>query len=141
MFNILKTVKKGDYLYAVVPDHPNAIDHGYVLHHRVVMENHIGRLLTQNEIVHHKDENKKNNHIDNLELMDKCEHARMHSSTGRTIVDLVCAHCGIPFKRELRRVKGKGLCSRRCNALFNRANSNWLGRRKNENLCGLSECM
>ncbi len=129
MFEIIKTVKKGDYLYAVVPNHPNAIRCGYVLHHRVVMENHIGRVLEKNEVVHHKDENKHNNQIDNLELMTSSEHAKLHSPVGRAYVQLVCAYCGVGFQREKRQTKySKSLCSRRCNALYNRTNANWLGR-------------
>lgn len=38
LFEIKKVIKKGDYLYALVPDHPNATKNGYVLLHRVVME-------------------------------------------------------------------------------------------------------
>ena len=49
----MKTVSKGDYLYAVVPDHLNCTDKGYVLFHRVVVEQHLGRYLTKNEVVHH----------------------------------------------------------------------------------------
>jgi hypothetical protein len=60
MWNIVRRVKKGDYIYAVVPDHPNRTKNNYVLEHRVVMENELGRLLLPNEIVHHKDGNKKN---------------------------------------------------------------------------------
>lgn len=69
LFEIKKVIKKGDYLYALVPDHPNATKNGYVLMHRVVTENHLGRLLEKNEIVHHLDENKHNNAIENLQVM------------------------------------------------------------------------
>lgn len=34
------------------------------------MENHLGRLLNTNEVVHHKDKNKFNNDVKNLEVMD-----------------------------------------------------------------------
>lgn len=90
LFEIKKVIKKGDYLYALVPDHPNATKNGYALLHRVLMENHLGRLLEKNEVVHHLDENRHNNAIENLQVMDSKEHNRMHSSTGRTIVELVC---------------------------------------------------
>lgn len=78
--------------------------------HRVVMENHLGRLLEKNEIVHHLDEDK---------------HNRMHSSTGRTIVELVCPCCGKTFSRELRAVHGgMSFCSRSCNGKYQRER-NW----------------
>lgn len=54
MWNIEKIVSKGDYDYAVVKGHPNATENSYVLHHRIVMENHLNRLLNSNEVVHHK---------------------------------------------------------------------------------------
>lgn len=42
------------------------------------MSNHIGRPLKPNEDVHHKDRNKTNNNIVNLELMEKSQHAKCH---------------------------------------------------------------
>jgi len=120
MWNIQKLVKKGDYVYAVVPEHPNATKRGYVLHHRIVMENLLNRLLTVDEIVHHKDENKKNNNIANLELMSRADHQRLHASTGITYVTLVCAECGSNFTKEKRLIAKSTKspkCSRRCNGL------------------------
>jgi hypothetical protein len=46
--------------------------------HRRVMEQKLQRKLLSSEIVHHKDEDKKNNHPDNLELMTRAEHIRHH---------------------------------------------------------------
>lgn len=60
------------------PDHPNCTKAGYVREHRLVMEEHLGRLLKPNEVVHHKNHNTLDNHIDNLEVMDKVDHDRLH---------------------------------------------------------------
>jgi hypothetical protein len=38
------------------------------MRHRQVMEQHLGRKLRPNETVHHKDGNRANNKIENLEL-------------------------------------------------------------------------
>ena len=46
--------------------------------HRAVMENHIGRRLLSSEIVHHKDHNNKNNALENLVILTRAEHARLH---------------------------------------------------------------
>ena len=75
---------------AVVKNHPKANKHGYVLLHRVTMENHINRLLDDNEVVHHINEDKLDNRIENLQVMLNSEHTRQHKSTGKTIVNLKC---------------------------------------------------
>lgn len=121
MWTIRKLVKKGDYLYAVVPEHPKANKHGYVLHHRIVAENTIGRVLDPNEVVHHKNGDKHDNRAVNLEVLSRQKHTSLHNSTGRTCVELLCAFCGIKFRREVRQTR-KGykrvFCSRSCNGKF-----------------------
>lgn len=51
----------------------------FIDEHRLVMEKHLNRKLNSNEIVHHIDENKENNNIENLELMTRSEHSKLHS--------------------------------------------------------------
>ena len=124
LWKIEKIVSKGDYNYAIVRGHTNATKHGYVLHHRIVMENHLGRLLNSNEIVHHINSNKKDNRIENLEIHDQSEHARSHGiQQGRKMVDLICPGCGETFTREYRQThlakpSEWTACSPRCRGKF-----------------------
>lgn len=67
------------YMCILAHNHPNANCNGYILEHRLIMENHIGRYLKREEIVHHINENKSNNRIENLILLTKEEHNKLHN--------------------------------------------------------------
>jgi len=67
------------YVYIYFPDHPKSNSDGYIMEHDLIMECFIGRHLKENEIVHHKNKIRNDNRIENLEIMDFREHARMHS--------------------------------------------------------------
>lgn len=58
--------------------------------HRMIMEDHIGRRLTKNEVVHHINHCKTDNKIENLQLMSMAEHIRLHNAlpTGAGKADL-----------------------------------------------------
>ena len=48
--------------------------------HRVRMEKHLGRPLLDTEVVHHIDENPRNNAIENLQIMTRVAHGLHHAT-------------------------------------------------------------
>ena len=64
------------------PEHPSACSAGYVLRARLVMEAHLGRYLGPDELIHHRDEDPSNDAIDNLELVSRGEHNKIHGFQG-----------------------------------------------------------
>ena len=77
-----RVIDKNGYILVFSPNHPMRRGK-YVLEHRLVMEQSLGRLLERQEVVHHKDGNKQNNSIENLELFDKNSSHLKHELTGR----------------------------------------------------------
>ena len=54
------------YVRVVARTHHLADSRGYVLEHRLIAEQKLGRRLESNEVVHHIDGDRTNNHPDNL---------------------------------------------------------------------------
>lgn len=67
------TINKKGYTF-------NLLDGSYILSHRQVMEEHLGRKLTETEIVHHIDGNRNNNNLNNLFLTNTKGHSLAHRS-------------------------------------------------------------
>lgn len=87
------TTRLGYILEFVKDDSPFSImkayeGRNYVMQHRLVMATHLGRPLTKEETVHHKNGIKSDNNIENLELW-----ATKHHS-GQRVNEMLCPHCG-----------------------------------------------
>lgn len=114
-----RIVDKDGYILIKMPNHLFCNNQGYVREHRFMMEKQIGRYLYQQEVVHHINGNKNDNHIDNLKLMNKNLHASInHGRIYFRYGDIFkCIRCGEKFYRQpayKNNVKNPNYCSWIC---------------------------
>lgn len=90
------------------------------------MENHLNRILNADEVVHHINEDTKDNRIENLVLMDARDHVSLHQKDkGHKMCFLKCPNCGEFFDRPKRQTfmqKGSQYtcCSSKCRGILSR---------------------
>lgn len=77
-YEIVLDEKGYQRVYIGANNHPHT-NKGYVLVHRLVMESHLGRFLAPSEVVHHINEVKDDNRLENLYLCSQEEHVQIHN--------------------------------------------------------------
>ncbi len=93
------------YVQIYQPEHPKADHDGFVYEHRLVYEQSFGCCLLEWTNVHHKNGNKSDNHITNLQAMTISRHTTKHRT-------------GVPRSEETKRKL----------SLHHNPNSNLVGR-------------
>jgi len=77
-----RIIRKGYVQIKLGKGEPGTDSQGYIREHHLVMMKKIGRLINKNEEVHHKNKIKDDNRIENLMLLTKAEHSRLHNPLG-----------------------------------------------------------
>lgn len=76
-----RKIDNDGYVYIYIPTHPFCNRKKQVFEHRLVMEKYLGRYLNRKEVVHHINDIKDDNRIENLQLFkDNEEHMNFHYS-------------------------------------------------------------
>lgn len=89
-----KVIDTGGHVLVKCCEHPRAKNcGGYVYEHVLIIERQLGRYLNwygpghpESEIVHHKNGNKQDNRLENLELVTFMEHMRIHNELRKRVV-------------------------------------------------------
>lgn len=72
--------RKSNYGYILVTDPEYARDSdNYAFEHRKIMQEALGRRLRRDEVVHHINEDKTDNRLENLQVMSLAEHTGLHN--------------------------------------------------------------
>jgi hypothetical protein len=90
------------YIRVYVPGHPTAAKDGYALEHRYILYEH-GIIIPKGLHVHHKNSNKEDNRIDNLEVHSPKEHKKQHIMENPNIINQFGVFVAEPDEQERKR--------------------------------------
>ena len=98
------------YVMLYSPKHPAANPkHPYIFEHRLVMEEHLGRYLLPSEVVHHKNRDRADNRVENLEVFSSNgEHLKEEWRYQWSRKYDRCVECGTTERRH----EARGRCHR-----------------------------
>ena len=101
----------------------------WCLEHHLVWWRATGQLVPEGFVVHHRNEDKGDNRIENLELLTNSQHSAQHAGDPTAYSDVTCGECKTAFRirgndlrRRLKQTRhGSIFCSKRCSVLHQHA--------------------
>jgi hypothetical protein len=111
-------MKNGDYILIKAPKDYIGKKYRelYCYEHHYVWCKYNNISIPVGYVIHHKDGNKLNNTISNLELISKKNHSKLHHK-GKDLskdISISCVVCNKIFEVKIRVSKKRKFCSRKC---------------------------
>lgn len=129
----------GGYVWEWCPRHP-AAKLGWIAQHRLEVELSLGRFLADEEVVHHKDHDRANNTLENLEMFaSQVEHMRDHQSGSKTKDPLVIERIRTAAADPTVNVASLGMSPTSVRKICVENKIQWVRREKYPNARGLTE--
>lgn len=93
-------MRNGPYELVLAPDeYPGFRYRGrYVYEHHLVWWQRTGELVPDGFVVHHKNDNRRDNRFSNLKLMERVAHTVHHNKESHPPMVVCCGWCGKSFK-------------------------------------------
>lgn len=114
-------MRNGKYILVIAPEeYPGMKYRGrYCYEHHLVWWKNTGEIITNNIIIHHKNDNKHDNSFNNLQKMTNEGHSQHHGEISSLKVRryIICLNCKKEFIQKHRPVQI--FCSRKCIGLYN----------------------
>ena len=109
------------YVLVKAPQHPKRNKDGLYWEHIIIAEQYLGRYLRSGESVHHINEIKTDNRIENLFVCTRLEHDKAHGMKNVSLFKLKvtwkskkCESCGVLFYGSESVIKRRKRCNSQC---------------------------